>query len=643
MWSFRQIQIMEILLQHPDGIIAAKIGEKLSVSDRTVRNDIHSINQDLSMYHVQVYANNKCGYYLKNEEIPVVASLLEQYLEEQSGQEGIAREWALMGKVLFSESLPLDDLAEQLFVSEQSVYKDFIKLQAHLKQIMPELLFTLQRNAVHRSADEENVRKAFLLILKDEALVRQSMLCPNLISLFGGYFDEQAFKNTILMIKEIFENNQLVISDDALFLIGWAVCFCIVRNRHGYPLNKKNGTAKAHKKIIKMLTALKDKNPYYYENDIEFLDNFMWTLKLFSQPDEKDGHHQACSYVMADFCREVSHKHGLDLHQHHEMMVGLTEHVDYMLRRLEEGYEYDSPLKNMIKEKYIFAYEVAMLMVPIVFHHTGKYLLDGEVSYIAVYMAYYLERYYRGIRVVLVGRSRSGLTSYTEGWLRQNFAGQIEVAETLQTHQLQQYLANNNIDLILSLTNLRPSYSIPIYVINELPDHSDRARLSQIISEIQIGQTYRQAVEHKFTPELVFFYRQETTFEQVIRDLSCELGVRHYIEDSNAFIEDIIQREVNYPTLLSDCFMLPHPLGSFAKRSAVAVAVLKKPLKYHEKEIQLIFLLAAEDKEDEDIGNLFQLSRQIAVHREHFENLIHCQDGPQFFQALQGIALSAGK
>ena len=108
----------------------------------------------------------------------------------------------------------------------------------------------------------------------------------------------------------------------------------------------------------------------------------------------------------------------------------------------------------------------------------------------------------------------------------------------------------------------------------------------------------------------------------------------------NEYVEDILQREVNYPTCIGDWFMLPHPLVTFAKRTAIGVAVLKEPLHKHGKNIQLIFLLAMEPKQNEKIGILFQFFTHMALEKATIGMLSAVENEDEFLESLIKISNS---
>lgn len=84
--------------------------------------------------------------------------------------------------------------------------------------------------------------------------------------------------------------------------------------------------------------------------------------------------------------------------------------------------------------------------------------------------------------------------------------------------------------------------------------------------------------------------------------------------------------------------MIPHPLMNFAKKDAIGVAVLKKPIHVHGKEIQLIFLLAMEQKQNDQIGILFQFFKHMAMEKTSIGMLSAIETEQEFVDVLIRIS-----
>lgn len=637
MWTHRQARILELICKNPNGIKGTEIAGILNVSARTVRNDIVQLNEALKKSGCAVSSSNSAGYFLKAEHLPIAVSLVQSHEAAGSGDEAADRRYRLAGEILFGGPQHLDDLAEKLFVSSQTVYKDLQRLQRELG----DEAFLISRDIVSAGQGEEAARRCFLLLLKEEAVRRLLPERTRLVEVLGPHYDAAQFKALTGLVRDKFLEQNLVLSDVSLFLVVWAVYFSAKRSQMGCRLPALGRELRTDRKISGILRELVDVVEGFGEADIGFLDHFMWTLKLFdSSGGDAD---EVCRTVFEAFCEETRRAYGLDLLEDGDLAQRLADHIDYMLRRLREGYEMDNPGKGLIREKYAFAYEIAMLIVPIVFRCCGRYLIDGEVSYLAVYVEYYLEDASRAVRAVLASGFRSSMTELARRWIATRFPHRLEILDAVPLNQLDACLSGpgRGAELVISLAEAPPDRGLPVCVISELPGEEDHKQITEAMNKVLVGRRFEIAVNRRFSPELVLVEREPRTFEEVIRILSGMLLAAGNIGDAEAFAKDVLEREVNYPTFLSGSFMIPHPLTAFASKTAVAAAILKKPARHRDRNVRMIFLLAIEAKLDPEVSDLFQLFKLIAPDKNACERLAACEDAQAFLKELSAVSLAA--
>ena len=100
----------------------------------------------------------------------------------------------------------------------------------------------------------------------------------------------------------------------------------------------------------------------------------------------------------------------------------------------------------------------------------------------------------------------------------------------------------------------------------------------------------------------------------------------------NYRFREIIKEHFNKTTM--------HPLMTFAKKTAIGVGILKKPARIHSKEIQVVFLLAMEHKQNEQIGVLFEFFRHMAQNRSAIGRLAAVETEEEFVEVLIRISNS---
>lgn len=97
-------------------------------------------------------------------------------------------------------------------------------------------------------------------------------------------------------------------------------------------------------------------------------------------------------------------------------------------------------------------------------------------------------------------------------------------------------------------------------------------------------------------PDLVFINPPQRTPEAVIRWLTEPLARRKVINDREAFIESVLQRESEGPTALGEALAVPHGKTEAVQQAAFCLALFDDPICWPglegDEEVRMVFLLA---------------------------------------------------
>lgn len=97
-------------------------------------------------------------------------------------------------------------------------------------------------------------------------------------------------------------------------------------------------------------------------------------------------------------------------------------------------------------------------------------------------------------------------------------------------------------------------------------------------------------------PDLVFINPPQRTPEAVIRWLTEPLARRNVINDREAFIESVLQRESEGPTALGEALAVPHGKTEAVQQAAFCLALFDDPICWPglegDEEVRMVFLLA---------------------------------------------------
>ncbi|MFV0551373.1 MAG: BglG family transcription antiterminator [Anaerorhabdus sp.] len=607
MFSGRQVSIIKIILNNNLGVHGSVIADTLSVSSRTIRNEINEINKLFGK--ALILSNNKTGYSL-NEQYKSEIKLLLNDADDRN--DGLLRSYEILGKVLFDAELQLEDLSEFMNYSSQTIRKDIQKLDQHLLSHYQISLIEVESEKIRIKASEEVIRETLFKILKDAITSNNTDYAKLLEVILDDGFKKELLDQVLDSIFTLCDECEIQISIENIKILQAAVVICIVRNEYNF-------TVENEKEIINpILLTLMSKVNNLNEKDLPLLQKLIHTFKIIKN-DKSIEIHDFSRVVLDEFIDEVFDKYNLNLKESDDLYNNMLVHIEYMLRRIENGYELRNPIISDIKGKYPFAYEVSMLVVHIVYKYKNRYILDDEVSYLAIYIEHFLENINEKIRAVLVSSQRHSINQVLEKWIDTNFKNQIAIQKILDKTRMQHYNLSS-FDLILTFNEQIYSTELETFAFNGLPEMCDVNRLNECIHTVKMNQRIKSAINNYIHVDLIKIF-DDTTFENVIEELSNLLENKEIIDSSKEFSEDVIAREINYPTNLGDTLMMPHPLYTFANKTAVAIGVIKKGFEHNENVVRLVFLLAIEKVRNSEINFIFQFFKQISNNKNLLKSL----------------------
>lgn len=640
MLTRRQSKLLEMLLNNVQGVTGTKLAEYLEVSSRTVRNEISEINRIWESGSV-IKSSRQRGYFIETADME---SVKDYFLSEKNGrttEEAVSdRGWIILGMILKDGQADIFDIGDELALSEPAVYKEVGRFQKKLMSEYQSELLRISGDKLRIDEDEAKLRQTLFRIIKNETQNRVHNYSWFLRTFLYDDFDQKEYGWMEKLVKEYFDSRFIQISDDGLYMAVSAVYITIVRNYQNHRVPETTAPELTGRELTGFFDYLKTQGIELKNGDIRVLAGLLHSFKMTSDTSAQSEIGGLSVQILEDFCHDVMEKYHFDLWQSQDFYDNILIHIEYMMRRLETGYEVKNPILNDVKKQYPYAYEISMLMASIIYKYKHCYIQDDEISFIAIFVEHFLENVNQKLKAVIISAARFSVNSIVSSWIKTNFQNQIEVKALLPKHSLEQYLEEHPVDLIISIMDTFVHPSVATFRMDGIPNQYTLTAMNALVHKIRMNYRFREMIKIYFNKGSIRIYREKRSFEQVIQDLSQALKEEDCIYDVREFVTDVLQREVNYPTFIGDWFMLPHPLVTFAKKTAISVAVLKQPIRMQEKEIQLIFLLAMERKQNEQIGVLFELFRHMALERSAIRRLTAVETEEEFADVLIQISNS---
>lgn len=636
MFTERQSKILEILLNNVQGVTGAKLSEYLGVSSRTIRTEISEINRVWKDGDL-VRASRRSGYSIDEQKLDAVRGCLMSGNTSQS-ENPFSRGASILGIVLETGESDIFTVGERLALSETAVYKEVVKLQRHLLADYQCELLHMGARQLRIDDPESKIRQTLFHIIRNEA--QQGIhLYPSFLKAFlGQAFDPEEYEWMLGLVKEYFDSRHMPVADANLYMIVSAVYLTIVRDCQGHTAPPDPDADPAEPPAQEFFSYLEKGGIALGKGDWQILGSLIRGMKLIPNPAAENVVSEISALILSSFCEEVMVKYHFDLWQSQSFYDNLLIHIEYMIRRMDTGYEMTNPILEEIKNQYPYAYEISMLIVPIVYRYKNCFIRDGEVAYIAIFVEHFLENVNQKLKAVIISSVRFSVNNIVRNWMRMNFQNQIEILDMIPQHRLEQFLEEHPVDLIISTMDSVVHPVIATFKIDGIPNPYTLTAMNALIHKIRMNYRFREIIHEHFDPKAIRIYRDPASFEEVIRDLCLLLQRGDYIEDAEEFAKDVLEREVNYPTNIGDWMMIPHPLLTFAKKTVIGAALLKKPIHIQKKDVQLIFLLALDPKQNDKMGILFQFFKHMAQEKTSLAMLSPVENEEDFIDVLVQIS-----
>lgn len=639
MFTERQSKILKILLNNILGVTGKKLSEALGVSARTIRNEIAQINQTWKKGTL-ISASRQKGYFIEETYVNMVREYFFSENQKCAKETDEERGFLMLGIILEKGHTDIFDLSDKMGLSESIIYKEVSKLQKKLFSEYQCDLLHMSSERLWIEGDERKIRRTLFHIIKNETQDEINRYYSFLKMLLYHVFDLTEYKWILKLIKEYFDSKYVQISDANLHMVVSAIYIELIRNNQNYRVISQPKTKEVSQEIRDFFNYMKEQNFFLSEGDYQILGELLYNFKLTANHTKETEVNSLSTLILEDFFHDVMEKYHFDLWQSRSFYDNVLIHIEYMMRRLETGYGIKNPILNDIKKQYPYAYEIAMLMVPIIYRYKNCYIQDDEISYIAIFVEHFLENVNQKLKVVIISSSRYSVSTIISHWITMNYQNQIEVIALLPQHSLEEYLKEHTVDLIISTVNSVIHPAIATYKIEGIPNRYTQRAMNAVIHRIRMNYRFREIIKEHFNYKTIRIYHESKKFEEVIWELSETLLTEGYLYNMEEFVSDVLQREINYPTSVADWFMIPHPLVIFARKTGVGVAILKKPVRIQGKEIHLIFLLAMEKTQTEQIGVLFQFFKHIAMERSANKVLTTVETEEEFLNTLIQISNS---
>ncbi len=592
----RLIKIIK-LLEHKSELTTNELSKKLSVSTKTIQNDIKDINSelrgsaliDLNHSIARLYITNFPGYQKQRSSIE----------RRNSNFDSPQMRMAFIVDMLMTSDSPylIDELAYAMNISRSTLIKDMTKLKDILKNYS--LNITGQANiGISLIGNELNLR-FFVLDNNYNIICAEPILSPDVINII---------KDNIAALKL----DRLVIDDFIRYI---TLSVNRIMQEHTLVSLDAKYQELAHHYYYKFLQECFDKLESILKVEISPNERLFLIIPLISMRTPYDISSLESNIEVSDDILQITEEIISTIRE--KMEITLDEknsdiidefvyHNYFLTNRLRYGLPIHNQINDDIKEKYTVAYHMALIAKNVMEKRMSLKVPEDEVGYLTAYFQIFLteqNHIKKPYKVALIcGMGRAG-TKLIMAQLQKIFDRGTVIDIFIYNGQFHE---NDLIDydLLISTVKINVQPQIPIIFINEVVDEDYiRNSIERIFyaHQLQIPLLHgvKSIVFNLLSEDRVMILDSNLSYTENVHIMVNKLVKADLLEE--AFWQRIQQREAKSSMVLDSHVAFPHARYDSGDNVIISLGLI--PHKLNDTlypDLQVIFLVGIPSNPEDD-------------------------------------------
>lgn len=535
----RIVSMIQELSELDKKINITELAEKFEVSERTIRNDLNSINDILRKHKIDFIRLEKGGQVIRKNTFPEVLAYLEDkdFYEYKLSKE----ERKKIASVLLINSpgfITLSNIADYMAVSRATVIHDLEGIKGYIKE--GNLEVRSHPNKGLRIEGAESDKRVFLVRLLnynpgmiDEDVVRKQIAVEE---------ETKAVLNKILQEQE--HVHESFLNDSSFQKIGIYLGIMVSRMQQGEYIevrekkqNSKYGMAQDITKYIGQYCHMN-----ITEDETLFLSEILASGRYMKKKDfEKDS--VKIQMTVRLFIEAVSDELGMNLNRDYDFFENLSNHLDRVLSAAQPDYE-RNPVIEKVAEENMEIKRAVKKHAFIIRQHAGRELTETELGYITVHVCAAVERKKNkeiSFHVIVACHAGIGTSYLLQEKLKKHF--NFQIIDIVSSHEARS-LKKGQADFVISTVPLKECGIEHITVSPFLKDE-DYIRIGNMVDRLRENRNLpsRDKAKKKTAKELMgkiaplIYDRVAGEAQELVRQIG--MVVTDYFEESSKLDEEV--------------------------------------------------------------------------------------------------------
>ena len=383
----RTISIIHELCAPEKPISISGLAGQFGVSQRTIRNDLNTINDILNENELLELKLKSGGQIIRDPSFDQILSFVSDgdfYAYKLSKGERIRIASALL--VTSSEYTTLSAIADTLFVSRATVINDLEEIKTCVKEGGLEVVSHPSRGL--RVQGTESDKRVFLLKAADSG---QSMAEQELMT---GQIHVPEETRTMLqkIITEQEHIHKCYLTDDSFQKVLLYLEIMINRNLAGEYMEVRRKNVSGKHQMAQDILELISQYCHFRttEDEIQFLSELL-SMARYTRQRTGEGDAVKLQFITRQFIWQISEELRVNLNGDYDFFENLSAHLESVYSAASPVYP-DNPIIEEILEENAEVAAAVRKKLPILQQYTGEPIEEIELGYITVHVCAALER-----------------------------------------------------------------------------------------------------------------------------------------------------------------------------------------------------------------------------------------------------------
>ena len=611
--SSREIKILTCLISCENYLTGKEISQIVGCSIRTIQKEIVELSRFVKNYNCQIESKKGYGYlivYSNYNDYCDLKDLVNGNRDkcvptlEQNRVQWLIKKLSLLYIKEDKPCIKLDDLCDELYISMSTLKNDLKTVRSILNNYDLELS-RFGNSGIGIKGEEYKYRcfiSQYIFNEKDETIKSDFL---GLMSKKEG----QILKNAMLNIIKLYDLKITDLGFDNLFYY-MIVTITRAKNKNFITETKLNVFPAESIEYLaaKNLcdTISKQFKIDFYDDEINFITEFLKAENSFIVErkcvlDQEDKNNLI---LIKKVLNEIKIKIGLDLSHDTTLVYGLVTHLKSFFHRFKMGIKLKNELLEEIKHSYFLVFELSEIMALFIEKDRHVEMDESEVGFLTLHFGAALERLNLNkpkevINAIVICASGVGTSVLIKTKIEAKFSEHLNIVGIYPAYALDN-VDLNNIDLIISTVDLSV-YDKPIIKISPLMMDEDLNKLEYFI--FRGKNDFNIKISDFFHSDLFEKDKEFIDRFSAVEYMSNKMVEKGYIDKSVK--KFFIERENLGTTEIGNLVAFPHIVVQNLESPILFPCILKKPMKWAFGEVQLILMLALDNKTFINHKNLF--------------------------------------